>query len=287
MRVYKLFYLKINMKNKNILIYEILEKIKQNKKYSSISDDIIKKLINYHLNSNPRITQSDKETIKELRAKLHKLYSSFQTKKKRKKENYLEELKQNPNSIERTKKLLSITLSTKERVNDYEQLYKNIFFITSKPKILLDVGAGLNPLSFPLMNLQKLIYYAYDINIEDKNFLNKYFQIMKSFGLNGKAEILDITNLKSIKKLPQSDLIFLFKIIDIIPTKKLAEQILLILIKKTNFIIVSFPTKTITRKQMNNPKRKWFELMLERNNLVYKIIEISNEIFYIINYPSY
>jgi len=286
MRVYKLFVLLINMINKNILIQEILKKIKQNKKYSSITDDIIQKEIISYLKSNPKTTQKDKETIKEIRAKLHKIYSSFQTKKTRKREKYLEELKQKINNkepiSETTNKLLSITLSTKERINDYEKLYKNIFLITNKPKILIDLGAGLNPLSYSLMNFNKLTYYSYDIHEQDKIFLNKYFKIMKPLGLEGKANILDITNLTQLTKLPNSDLIFLFKILDLIQTKKLAEKIILTLIKKTKYIVVSFPTKTITRKQMNNPKRKWFELMLERNNLNYKIIEIGNEIFYVI-----
>tara|TARA_Y100000310_G_C20290875_1_gene627162 strand:- start:339 stop:668 length:330 start_codon:yes stop_codon:yes gene_type:complete len=108
---------------------------------------------------------------------------------------------------------------------------------------------------------------------------------MKSKGLNGKAEILDVRNNKKIFSLPSSDIILLFKVLDLIDKEnhKPSEELIKILIKKTDFIIASFATKTITRKQMKYPKRKWFELMLERLNLKFKIIETSNEIYYVVS----
>ena len=137
------------------------------------------------------------------------------------------------------------------------------------------------------MNLKKLNYYAYDIDEEDIKFLNEYFQIMKTQGLNGKASILDVKDKIQTSKLPPSDIIFLFKVIDIINQSeknyKASEELIKNLIKKSKYIIVSFATKTITRKKMNYPNRKWFELMLKRNNLDFKKINISNEVFYVIN----
>ncbi len=268
----------------SFMISRILNKIKQNKKYKTISDDIVKNEIKAYLKSNPNISKIDKEAIKEIRAKLHRIYSSYQTKKRKKRDLYLEELKQKPNEYEIQKKLLSITISTKERLLNYQNLYKQIFKITKKPKIIIDLGAGMNPLSYPLMNLKKIIYYAYDIDVEDIDFLNKYFKIMKPQGLNGKAAILDIRNLPKVSNLPQSDIIFMFKLIDLIDAKnkKISEQLIKILIKKTKFIISSFATATLSRKPMNLPKRRGFELMLERNSLKFKTIKISNEVFYII-----
>ena len=119
---------------------------------------------------------------------------------------------------------------------------------------------------------------------EDMKFLNNYFKIMKSKGLIGKARILDIRDCNAISNLPLSDIILLFKVIDIIDKKthKPSEELINQLIKKTKFIVISFATKTITRKKMKYPKRKWFELMLERLNLKFKIIEFDNEIFYVV-----
>jgi len=260
---------------------QILQKIKANKKYKTIADSVVKKEIKIYLKSNPNAT-TDKQTIKEIRAKLHRKYSSFQTRKKNKTDKYLEELKQDPTNQETTNKLLSITVSTKERINDYKTIYKKIFKLTNKPKIIIDLGCGLNPFSFPTMNLTNLNYYAYDIDEKDIKYLNKYFKIIKPRGLKGKAKILDATNINKIKKLPKSDIIFMFKLLDLFDNKT-SEELITQSIKETNYIVASFPTKTITRKQMNFPKRKGFELMLSRLDLKFKTFETDNEIFYIIS----
>jgi 16S rRNA (guanine(1405)-N(7))-methyltransferase len=272
--------------NENMM--QILQKIKQNKKYSTISDEIIKKEIQKYLKSNPS-AQTDKKTVKEIRANLHRLYSSYQTGKKKKFPEYLMELEKNireNNDIAPvTEKLLSMTLSTKERIDHYSYLYKNMFKLTGKPGTIIDLASGLNPLSFPLMGLKKLKYYAYDIDEQDINFLNQYFQIMKSKGLEGRAAIFDISDTESVNILPDSDIVFLFMVIDLLDKKKknVSEELIKILSKKTRFIIASFATKTLTRKPMNLPRRRGFELMLERNNLQFTAIKTENEIFYIIN----
>lgn len=293
------------MKNNNldsITINKLLKQVKQNKKYKSISDDIVEKEIYRYI----RKYQSDQEDIynekfalKKIRKELHRLYSSYQTKGKRKRNIYLEELKNIINKKNQgkqelssqvsdiTNKLLSTMLSTKERLNYYPTIYQKIFEITGKPEKIIDLGSGINPISFPYMRLDNLNYYAYDIDNEDIKFLNDYFNIMKSSGLNGKAEILDITDLDKIKKFHESDIIFIFKLIDLIDQKskkkkKISEELIKILINKTKFIVVSFPTKTLTRKSMKLPKRIGFEKMLSRNQLNFKMIQTNNEVFYVV-----
>jgi DNA-binding transcriptional regulator YiaG len=268
------------------LTKQILKKVKAHKKYKSITDEIVLEKIENFLKSNPTTTNIDKQLIKDIRKELHLSYASFQTKKKTKRKKYLQELEQIKRlDNELAEKFLSITLSTKERLLYYKELYKQIFKITGKPKIILDLGAGLNPTSYPLMNLKKLTYFAYDIDEEDIKFLNQYFKIMKKHKLEGKAKILNLNNNSKISKLPKADIIFLFKVIDLLDKKnhKPSEQLIRTLIPKTKYIVASFSTKTLTRKSMNKPKRKWFELMLERLDLKFKIIKFPNEVFYIIS----
>ena len=271
------------MENKE-LVEDLLIQVKANKKYKTIANEIIEEEIKKYLAKN-KINKISKQDVSEIRKELHRLYSSYQTKKKNKRYDYLEELKQNLNDPELLNKLLRITISTTERIDDYENLYKQIFQLTGIPKTIIDLGSGLNPLSFPLMHLSHLNYYAYEIDTEDIDFLNKYFEIMKKSGLYGKSEILDAKNLEKIKQIPNSDIVFMFKLIDLIDKKhkKTSEELIKIMINKTKFIVASFATKTITRKPMNLPKRKGFELMLQRINLKFTTIETDNEIFYIIS----
>ena len=267
----------------------LIKKIKENKKYKSLSEEIISEEIKKYNLSNPSIKEIDKIVVKEIRTILHKTYSSFQTGKKKKRKLYLEELKKdmkNENIDEEIiSKLLSITVSTKERIKDYKKLYSELFKITGNPKTIVDLGCGLNPLSFLLIDFP-INYYAYDIDVEDMKFLNDFFKIVRERGINGKAKILDVRKTEQIKKLPCSDVVFLFKLIDVIDKSgkghKNIEELIKTLVEKTNFIVASFATKTITRKKMNFPQRKWFELMLNRIGLKFKTIETSNEIFYVV-----
>lgn len=91
--------------------------------------------------------------------------------------------------------------------------------------------------------------------------------------------------MSKIKSLPNSDIIFLFKIIDLIDFKshKPSEELIKILMQKTKFLVASFATKTLTNRNMNFPERKWFELMLSRNNLRFQSFKTPNELFYVIN----
>ena len=295
--------MELNLESDKLYI-KILERIKKSKKYQGICEEIILEEIkkyfklnsNLNFKSNLKTKISEKKLkliIKAIKKELHLFYSCFQTKKKKKQRHfYLNELdkkiknKKDLKEIQKTiDKLLSATISTKERLNRYPKIYRKIFEITKNPKIILDLGCGFNPFSFFYMGLKKLKYLAYDINENDINFLNKFFKIIYVQGLEGKAEILNIKNKIKISKLPKADIILLFKIIDLMDKKshKQSEELIKQLISKAKFIIVSFPTTTITKKRMNFPKRKWFELMLNRINLKFRIFKTDNEIFYIID----
>jgi len=270
------------------MIPQILQKVKAHKKYKSISDEVVIEEIKKYLKLNPNITSIDRQLIKDIRKELHLSYASFQTKKKSQRQKYLAQMRENLDN-KLTEKLLLITLSTKERLHDYKKLYKQIFKITSTPKTIIDLGCGLNPVSYPYMNLtnKKLKYYAYDIDTDDMDFLNDYFTIMKKHGLDGKASILNLKNKSKVSKLPKADIIFLFKVIDILDKSennhKPSEALIKTIIPKTKFIVASFATRTITRRKMNYPNRKWFELMLKRNNLQFTTIKTDNEIYYIVS----
>ncbi|MFA5259411.1 MAG: hypothetical protein WC979_06810 [Candidatus Pacearchaeota archaeon] len=278
----------------NKLISELLVEVKLNKKYSEISDEIILPEIKNYISKN-KLTKITKQDIKEIRNSLHKSYASFQTKKKNKIAIYLNELKNNPDDLTVTNKLLSITLSTKERLNSYLEIYQQIFEITSNPKTIIDLGAGFNIFSYPLMGLPSLTYYSYDINEKDIAYINDYIKIMKNKGLKGTAQILNLFDFEKVKNLfsslPSADIVFLFKVIDLIDkdNHKSSEELIIYLLKnkKANFIVASFATKTLTRKSMNYPNRKWFELMLQRNNLNFKTFKTDNELFYVVSYLDF
>ncbi len=264
---------------------EFIKKIKENKKYSSISSDVIIREIRNYMRKYQTDLYDEKFAIKIIRRQLHRFYSSYQTKGKKKISSLLEILEKDRSNLEVINKILSTTLATKERLDKYSNIYKKIFEISKEPISITDLGCGLNPISIPYMKLKNLKYNAYDIDEEDVNLLNKFFKIMN---ISGKAEILDIRDFEKIKKIERSDIIFMFKIYDLIVPKtkrfrRIGEEIINILKDKSEFLVVSFATKTLTMKSMNLPRRVGFEMMLDRNNLKYNFIQTDNEIYYVVS----
>jgi len=266
-------------------IKEILAKIKANKKYSGIADEIVLEEIEKYKKKHREIERYKEERIvKDIRTQLHKAHGSFQNKFKSKRVKYLAELEKNPLNRVLIETLLATNQSTKERIDLYENLYKKIFEITGKPKVIVDIGAGINGVSIPMMNLENLEYYCYDINEEDSDFLNKFFEIEN---LNAKSTVMNCSKIEELSKIPNSDLVLMLKFIDTIEKSekghKLAEEIIQTMIKKTKFIVASFATRTITGREMNFPHRGWIERMLERIGMKFCLIESDSELFYVIS----
>ena len=77
--------------------------------------------------------------------------------------------------------LLHDHLSTRERLPIMADFYQQIFAITGRPRSLLDIACGLNPLAYRWMGLadqpQPVDFYAYDIHASRINFINHYFEL--------------------------------------------------------------------------------------------------------------
>lgn len=252
----------------------LINKIKS-KKYSSISDDLIEQEIDAFLRKKPKA--KEKEIVKEVKKRLHRIYGSFQIKKKKKRDSLLEDLKKKTSSVAIHKKILETNLSTKERLRSYKKLYERIFEITGKPKSILDVGSGINPVSYIFLGCDPK-YIAIEIDSEEVNFLNEYFKIKN---IDGKAILMSI-NEENVKKLPKTDVCFLFKVLD--PLEKKGHKFSEFLIKgiKSKFIVASFSTKTISNKKMKYPKRGWFEQMIRRLGYRYRLVKTLNEFYYVV-----
>jgi 16S rRNA (guanine(1405)-N(7))-methyltransferase len=88
------------------------------------------------------------------------------------------------------RRLLALHASTRERLPILDRLYGEVFARTGLPDVLLDLACGLNPLSLPWMGLgEGATYYAYDIDGERTDLLNRYLSLSD---LSGGAHFQDI-----------------------------------------------------------------------------------------------
>lgn len=259
------------------IIKTIREDVKRKREFRGINDEFInkkirerlkEKLIELFLKRGNKIRKcwEYKKLIKEIRAELRKVYGLYIGKVKKRWE-YLR--KGDYESI------LKTHISTKERIDFYKSLYEKLWKIVGKPKSILDLACGMNPFSLKFMGIKNVKYFAIELSEIDCNFINEFFKKEK---IKGKAKVIDLLKINEediFKGFPEFDVAFLFKFLDIVD-KKTAEA----LIKKipARWIVISFPTVTISGRRMKVKEREWIEKMC---NKVRKI-EFKNEIFYIL-----
>ena len=161
--------------------------------------------------------------------------------------------------------------SSRERKKLYP-LLKNILH-ELKVKSILDLGCGLNPIH---LSSKDIFYYAYDINESDLAIVKNHLSKNKFIGETKNYDLRD-----SEEPLPQTDLCLILKVFDIIETKghKIAERVLNKV--NSNYILISFPTKTLSGRAMNHPQRGWIERLLFRLKFNYIAFKGENEVFYL------
>lgn len=266
-------------------INQLVKDIKKKKELNSIDDNFVREYLSKVLIKNfkeaklleenfSQKSNAYHEIIKSARKDLRKCYGLFRQDSI--KTDLFKDLLKNPRNKTLTEKVLAVHSSTRERLPYYEELYQKIFTVTGKPKVILDLGCGANPFSLMFMKVNA-VYYAYDISRTEIDQINTFFKAVKQKGV---AEIMDIT--KEVE-FPKADLALLFKITDVIDQgrgHKGTEEVIKRL--PTRFVVVSFPTLTMNGKPMNAPRRRWMEWLCNRLNYKFKIIEIPNEIFYIL-----
>lgn len=247
---------------------ELIESIRKKRELNEITEKIIEESLSDYLKKYKidlkKINKQDAEIIiKSVRANLRKYVGQYQISIPKK-----DKLLKEKDFLS----LLNIHSSTKEREGIYPQLKEIISNL--KPQSILDLGCGINPVALAKPGVK---YFASDINESDLNVVKSFFEKNK---IVGEVFVYDLSKYK--RDLPSADLCLLFKVLDQI--KKSNSSAIKLLIQTINCknILVSFSTKKLSGKPMNNPKRFWFEKIINSLNYKYQIFKFENEIFYLI-----
>ncbi len=277
-------------------IVALIAKIKEKRELREINDAFVREQVEKYLTQHPKAVLVLKNTrsgdyktiIKEVRSLLRRRYGLFRVDESAtERRALLEEYAAAPPTRRKVfiEKILATHSSTAERLPFYDGLYTKIWKITGKPHEIIDLGCGLNPFSFPLMGVRNVTYLAYDISEEEIALIREFFALVhrQNPQCNGTAEVLDIAHWPAIERLPPVDVCFLFKVTDLLDQgrgHKMTEEVLQRL--PCRFAVVSFATRTMSGKRMTAPRRRWVEWMCQRLGWTYKMIEIPNELFYVI-----
>ncbi len=223
---------------------EIIENIASSKKYRPLYGKTIARVVNDCLKRYPM-----KQTEKSARNLLHQIWGAyFKTRPNLKRTLAIlkEQLIAGGDLKESLLKVLQLQSSIKERAPILDNFYRKIFEVTGKPKTIIDWACGLNPLSWPWMDLPKnCCYLGFDIDKEQNDFLNQVFKLANKNSF--KAELGDILTDDS----PSADVVFLFKILPLLEHQQKGVSLEILKKMPAKFLVVSFPTKSIGGKQKN------------------------------------
>ena len=155
--------------------------------------------------------------------------------------------------------------------------FYKLFFNKIKPKKILDLGCGLNPLEYAKLINAK--FYCLDIS---KNIINEMTNYFKKNKIKGEAFIFNLLN-QDLDRLPKVDLCLMLKLLESLElTKRNFSKELLSKIK-ADYILVSFAKMALGKKiNIRKSGRKWFRKILNKLNYNYEIYDFDDEIVFLI-----
>lgn len=200
------------------------------------------------------------------------------------------------NTISSRERLLKLHSSTSERFNFYREIYKNIFATVKKPELILDLGAGFNTLTYPLLTKtigQTPYYVSVDASREAYLVADKFLTNINK----GVAVLDDISSIDNLNNILKNQLFqnqsstfgykatvkhsFIFKTLDGLEmlNPNISKQLINYLISKRFDVTVSFALQSITGRVFKT-RRQWFLKIIK--NLDYTFFYIPGEVFYVI-----
>jgi len=252
------------------------EIIKASKKYGNICPETIIRIVRSEIGK----FNSEKDAVKSVKTKLHKITGAFLGEERiRQAYKLLESLSENT-ADELIYKILALHASSAERMTFTKEMYKDIFSVTGAEGPILDIACGFNPFCIPLMpEPAQNKYRATEINVKITELLNRFFALT---GSSACAYATDI-----IYTIPDfyTHNVFLFKTLPLLEQQQKGYSKILIDRLDSEFFSITFPTKTLSGKNVGMYKfyNEFMENCFAKNEFEYCLQkEYFNEILYII-----
>lgn len=174
--------------------------------------------------------------------------------------------------------VLKLQTSTDERINILDEYYKKIFEITGKPKTLFEPACGLNALTYFWMG-EGVKYVGYDVDQRQIDFVN---QIFVDCGVDNRAQVMlgDIFEEKYI----EADITMFLKVLILLERQKKGSSLNMIQKCKSKYVVVSFPTRTISgkKKKMREYYKKYFMELIDGQGWKVEIFDFENEVVFVV-----
>lgn len=252
------------MNNQNVK--NIIQKIIEKKEFSDLpEEDVLKAFGQFN-----KEKYTDKEKVKYTRDLLRKVFSAFASKK-------ILNIKDRDFEW-----VLKKHISTRERFDNYLEIYSRILKGEEKNLSIIDLGSGVNGFSYVFF--KKIDYEVNYTGIEAigqlVNLTNFYFDKNK---INGGVFHLSLFNIEEIKniieKTKKPRIIFLFKILDSLEMleRDYSKKLLFELSRISDKIAVSFATRSLIKRTKFKANRNWIMSFIQDNFDIIDNFELGGE----------
>ncbi len=217
---------------------------------------------------------SPEERVKLTRDLLRKCFSSFLSKSL---------FSKKEKSVTTT---LQKHLSTRERLAHYSEIYQRIFKSLPKSISVIDLGAGINGLSYSEMSKDRAVdYVGVEAVGQLSNLVEEYFKKhnfqaqMISGSLFDQGMLADLCN--SVKK-PR--VVLFFKVVDSLELleRNYSKNLLLFLKDRSERIILSFQTESLHKRNKFFAQRTWLTTFIDEHFSVLDDFTFSGERYFIL-----
>lgn len=176
-------------------------------------------------------------------------------------------------------RVLARHATTRERLSILDRFYGEIFRRTGEPRAVLDLACGLNPLTFPWMELPATVaYHAYDVHEQRVAFVNAFFALQ---GLESLARVQDVA-FETPQE--QGDVAFFFKELHRFERNYEGRGLALLEALRVRYVVVSFPTVSLHGgHQLTDHYRRVFGDLLSGKDWAVDEIVFENELVFCVD----
>ena len=254
---------------------ELLEKLLRSKNYRDICPDTVRRV----WTECERRYKKAKDVDKAVREALHGISGAFMTPQEARQLAYDMQAWRVDRTDSGLEKMLLRHASTRERlpISDMDALYSRIFAITGRPRSVLDLACGINPLYLAARSIESV---GVDISGAAVYAVNCFHE---SYHMPASARCADLLCPGAIPG-EHFDLALLFKLLPLLERQESGSAAQVMHAVNARHIIVSFPTRTLGGRSvgMSESYACWMETHLPNNMDILDQFETHNELFYII-----
>lgn len=257
---------------------KLVKIVLSSQKYRTVSPDFVRAIGARELAIRPNL----KAAVKATKNALHQVGGAFLDSPPdyRRALTLLHESGSDPESLRAAcRAIMAGHASTRERLPILDTFYVTSLATHPPPARVLDIACGLNPLTWPWMDLpDDTEYIAFDIYSDQIAFLNDFFTLA---GINGRAEVRDV-----IGRPPDepADLALILKTLPCLEAVDRHAPARLLDAVQAPRLLVSFPAQSLggRRKGMVAHYETRFRALLDERGWVAERFEFATELAFLV-----